>query len=287
MTGRRSRGRLALALAVLLASCASPRVDVPEARPEPQLRASLSQPRADEGTDTVRAAVVNEGPAAVQVASAVLRWSAFRTPRVEIRDGLVAPREAVAFTIKHGEPRCGTSYPDEPRLAVDADGVETELPIAEEDRAMLVRLHDRACKARAVQDAVAVSLELEPRIVEDGGREHVAGNVVLVRRGTAAPQELAVVDLAGSVLLRLAPKDERLPFVLSPTQSRATLPVTVTPTHRCDGHALGNSSQTFLLSVYVTVGGGLEHRVVTVPDRPVKATLAELLDRDCGGSQEP
>jgi hypothetical protein len=57
--------------------------------------------------------------------------------------------------------------------------------------------------------------------------------------------------------------------------------------HRCDGHARGQSQQTFLFSAYVRVGNHPAQRVVLDLSSAERDRLIALVDRDCaarGGS---
>ena len=105
--------------------------------------------------------------------------------------------------------------------------------------------------------------------------------MTLTRR-PGADGTVSVVDLGGSVLLTLRPRDEGvLPLRLGPARDVVRLGVVVGSAHRCDPHARGNSSQTFLLSVYVRLDGAPTQRVIVVPDKTTQGRLLALIDRDC------
>jgi hypothetical protein len=51
--------------------------------------------------------------------------------------------------------------------------------------------------------------------------------------------------------------------------------------HRCDAHALGQSSQTFLISAYVRLDGHPTQRVVLPLTTAEKELLNGVVKRDC------
>ena len=58
-------------------------------------------------------------------------------------------------------------------------------------------------------------------------------------------------------------------------------PVLMGSAHRCDPHALGQSSQTFLISAYVRLGTDPVQRVVLPLSTAERNRLTGILDRDC------
>ncbi len=93
-----------------------------------------------------------------------------------------------------------------------------------------------------------------------------------------------MVDLGGSVLLELLPRGGRaaLPGVLAPDREELSFPVLMGSAHRCDPHALGQSSQTFLVSAYVRLEGRPTQRVVLPLSTAERGRLAAIINRDCG-----
>jgi hypothetical protein len=92
-----------------------------------------------------------------------------------------------------------------------------------------------------------------------------------------------VVDLGGSVLIDLVPREGRrvLPELLARGAPRAVLPVLLGSAHRCDPHALGQSSQTFLISAYVRAGRSPTLRVILPLSTAERARLGGVIRRDC------
>jgi hypothetical protein len=128
-----------------------------------------------------------------------------------------------------------------------------------------------------------VTLQLRRDPVVRAGEEYLPGAVV-VRRRAGSREPLSILDLAGSVLLELAPVDGRsvLPARLAARDDVLRLPVLIGSVHRCDAHALGQSSQTFLFSIYVRLRGQPAQRVTAIPGRLTRVALTGILDRDCG-----
>jgi hypothetical protein len=94
--------------------------------------------------------------------------------------------------------------------------------------------------------------------------------------------QVTVVDLGGSVLLDLRTRQKGLlPVSTADPRVGRGIPVLIGSTHRCDAHALGQSSQTFLISAYVRVAGSPTQRVILIPDKADKARIQSVIDRVC------
>jgi len=93
---------------------------------------------------------------------------------------------------------------------------------------------------------------------------------------------LEVIGLRGSVLLDfVAVPATSVPFRLAPDRRAATLSVALVPAGRCDGHALSQSRQTFLLSVFVQLEGQSEQRLILPPTADVQDRVLALVRRSC------
>jgi hypothetical protein len=128
-----------------------------------------------------------------------------------------------------------------------------------------------------------VDLRLETSTVQVGGEEYLPGAVVL-RHRDGATARVRIVDLGGSVLLELLPRDGRaaLPGELAGDRDQVAFPVLLGSAHRCDAHARGQSSQTFLLSAYLRLESRPVQRVVLPLTSAERDRLLGLIDRDCG-----
>ena len=284
LTMRTHLATLALLVGTCLAGCTSDPESPPavEQVPAARLDASVAQFRFDEGTRNLRAGVTNNSDRDIRVTSATIVWDGFAFPDVPITDDLVKPGLTAAFQIAYGHPRCDHEPSGPPALEAVIDGRTRRLPLRVEDPGLLVRLRDRACAVERLAAAATVRLSFQQRTVMVSGEEYLPGAVVVTRRdGPAEP--LRVVDLGGSVLVDFVPRDGRtaLPVTLPPDQRRLVLPVLAGSAHRCDGHARGNSSQTFLLSVYLRLDGAPVQRQIVVPADPDQVRLLAVIDRDC------
>jgi hypothetical protein len=281
---RGSRRGVAAVGAVLVATCtvagcAAAR-PAPE-RPAPGLLASVTQFRPDEGTRNLHAGITNRGGRPVTVTSATVVWSGFSWSTVRVPAEPVPPGQTAAFVVRYGAPHCATR-PGAPYLRTVVDGRRLVLPLTVDIPGLLPRLRAHACGEQRLARTASLRLRLARRTVVRGGAEYLPGTVLLRRRpGTSTP--VSVVDLGGSVLFDLVPAGEgALPFRLAPADRVRRLPVLVGSAGRCDPHARGNSSQTFLFSTYSRLGGGPVVRSIFVPAPSVQQRLWHLLDRACG-----
>ena len=89
-------------------------------------------------------------------------------------------------------------------MGVVVDGAEQDVPLERDDARGLMRLHVRACAQQRLEPpSVDVSLRLRREPVTRAGEEYLPGSVVL-RRRAGSTDKLTVLDLAGSVLLKLS-----------------------------------------------------------------------------------
>jgi uncharacterized protein YceK len=272
-----------LAAGLMLAGCSTPAPRQQAREDAVRLEASVSQSRFDEGTRRLRAAVTNDGAATVQVTSATVDWSGFEPDEALFEDGRLGPGQTAGIALRYGEPRCAGDPTDRVALGVTVDGVEHRVLLQPDDAAALRRLHVRACSEQRLERGFDVTLELGRRPVVLAGEEYLPGAVV-VRRHQGSTEPLTVLDLRGSVLLELTARDGRsaLPRRLPAADDVLRLPTLIGSAHRCDGHALGQSSQTFLLSIFVRIGTAPDQRVIVIPGKADRARLTAILDRDCG-----
>jgi hypothetical protein len=262
----------------LLLSCTAERR---ESAPPPRLVASATQFRYDEGTNHLHAGVTNAGTTPVTVTSATLTWSGFDWPTVRIPAQPVPPGQTAAFVIAYGAARCGTDT-GAPYLLATVDGQRRRLALKVEDPGLLDRLRQAACARQRLARAVALTLHLRRHTVVRQGEELLPGEVVL-RRRAGSSEAVSVVDLGGSVLFDVtaAGGPGALPARLAPPDRTLRLPVQVGSAGRCDPHARGQSSQTFLFSVYTRLGSDPPLRTIFVPSKPAQQRLLALLDRAC------
>lgn len=279
--------RVAAAVAgcvVALVGCAAP-PHAPTSPPVP-LAASLNQQREDLARDVLQVRLHNTGRAAVVVRTLALDWPGLATspstPNYPLGPGVL-----VDLPIGYGPARCAGTPPADPgtgvaAVTVEADGVSrtVRLSLADPYR-LLATLSAQDCQRQALARAVTVSFGPTWTTATHDGLPALRGELVVVRRETAAP--IAVTSVDGSVLLTLEPvrAGQQPLLTLGPGVGRAALPVDVTTTGRCDGHALGESKQTYLFQVILDVGALREQGVTLEPDHAVQERMWDVLTRGC------
>ena len=200
---------------------------------------------------------------------------------MRLPSGVVHPGQTAAFTISYGTPRCSGQQSPAPLLVAVVNGRSMRLPLHVDDPGLLDRLRVKACDQQRLDRVASVDLRLARRSIRTAGGELLPATVVVRHRpGQTAP--VRVVDLDGSVLIDLTPRDG--PAALPTSASRSgtlDFPVEFGSAHRCDGHARGQSQQTFLFSAYLRVGSRPQQRVVLGLSSAERDRLIGLVDRDC------
>jgi hypothetical protein len=280
-------------VAAVAAGCTSPpsspsspssrRPDATAASPvrDAALDASVAQFRFDEGTRNLKAGVTNNSHGDIVVTRATIRWEGFAFPIVGLSAEPVHPGQTAAFDIEYGPARCDRPPTRPPVLVATVDGRARSLPLRVDDPGLLERLRIKACAEQRLAQNSGVSLRPAPSTVVVRGEEYLPATLMLRRRTGA--ESVRIVDLGGSVLLELVPRGGRgaLPATLGPGDAALRFPVLLGSAHRCDPHALGQSSQTFLISAYLQVGRAPVQREIlhlSVRDRD---RLLALIGRDC------
>ena len=206
------------------------------------------------------------------VTSAQLRWDGMTPePPVEVATALTSGRR-VDLPAPLGAAACGPLGDVEPgdspkapplgdgaiRLTLDAPGERrgvtrtVDAPLLPSSEAPLRRIFEHDCQRQSMRRAVEVGLSSRWRRSDTGGIPTAEGTLVLTRGATDQPISIASVN--GSVLLNLSLADGDQP-TMAPGRERLEVPVRVTSSGRCDGHALGGSSQTYALQAGIDIGG--------------------------------
>jgi len=284
MWGARAVASVVLCSAVVLpAGCTSSTHQQPtaDASAHPlRLDASVAQFRFDEGTRNLSAGVTNKGDRTIRVSSVTINWDGFAFPTVPIPDPETLPGNTAALTIAYGAARCDHPPREKPTMVAVVDGRTRTLPLRVEDPQLLDRLHAKACAAQALDRAADVSLRWARRPVHVDGELYLPGTLTVTHR--PGQPKVTLVDLGGSVLLDLRTRATGLlPISTADPRTGRGIHVLIGSTHRCDAHALGQSSQTFLISAYVRVQGSPTQRVILIPDKVDKARIQSVIDRVC------
>lgn len=282
-TGTRPVAALVALALTLGAGCSSTSAPDETARTSrTDLDASIAQFRSDEGSARLTAGVTNDGKRTIRVTAATIRWGGLRFPVVRLDGAAVPPGETAVFTTSYGAAGCDTEPGAGPMLIAVVDGRRTTLPLTQDDPTLFRRLHTSTC-ARQRLDAVATVRVVTARSLERVSDGFALPAAIVLTRRSGSTEPLRLVDLAGSVLLTLSAADGRraLPVVLRPEQQEVRVPVTFGSTHRCDGHSLGQSQQTFVLSAYLRVpGDSVQRQILHLTERDL-AALQEVIDRSC------
>ena len=205
--GTRALTVLASAVALLAATGCTSGPSAPEPAPRPlHLRASVNQFRYDEGTRHLKAGVTNDSNRDITVTRATIAWPRLGFPSVRLPSGVVHPGQTAAFTISYGTPRCSGQQSPPPLLVAVVNGRSMRLPLHVDDPGLLDRLRVKACDQQRLDRVASVDLRLARRSIHTAGGELLPATVVVRHRpGQTAP--VRVVDLDGSVLIDLTPRD--------------------------------------------------------------------------------
>lgn len=265
--------------------------------------ASVAQYRRDEAVGVVQLKAV-AGPDTPPriVTSAQLRWDGMTPePPVEVATALTSGRR-VDLPAPLGAAACGPlgdvapgDSPSAPplgdgviRLTLDAPGERrgvtrtVDAPLLPSAEAPLRRIFEHDCQRQSMRRAVEVGLSSRWRRSDTGGIPTAEGTLVLTRGATDQP--ISITSVNGSVLLNLSLADGDPP-TMAPGQERLEVPVRVTSSGRCDGHALGGSSQTYALQAGIDIGGDGDPIGVTVsPDDDGRALFARVIADACDHS---
>jgi hypothetical protein len=246
--------------------------------PAPDLGGSFIQYRIDEGSSRAAIRVTNRTRATIGVTAVALRWSGIAGRRPTPEDNPIVPGATVDYFFDLGTPRCQQGQ-EPPRAQVTVDGTTVVVPIDRVGTGLLRDLWRRACATATVESAARIRFGRGWRPAGPKAADGMRGTLVLVRRKPGAVVRLT--SLQGSVLLDLSPLRPASQLgVLARGQRVLTIPIVVRSNGRCDDHALGQSSQTFLLRVGVRVGGTTT-QLIRSPDRPTQARIKRQIDAAC------
>ena len=246
-----------------------------------ELYASAGQFRFDEGTRNVRTGITNNSSKPITVTTARIRWDGFHWAPAKLPKAPVLPNQTAAFMSHFGRANCARK-PSGTRLLAVVNGVRRDLPLHLDQPGLIARLWTSVCAEQRLTDAASMTLSIGRSVLHDRGVPFYAGTVN-VRRHQMPGEPVTVVDLGGSILFNVLPREGRRlrPVRLLPGARTLTIPIRVGPTQECSAHSRGNTSQPFLFSVYTRTGGDPVHRTINVPDKETQLRLLGLLDRHC------
>lgn len=273
------RGPALVLVAAALVGCTSGGPDEPAPpRASPDLAVTVQQQRVDATTRIVGVEVTNREDAPVQVAAVRLRGGGLDGPVTTV-DTELRPDLTVALRTSYGRPACADrSQPVVAELEIAGAWIAYDVDSAGQQE--VGRLLDTDCARIALAEKARVQLTGPYRVTSYRGRPWLHGFLVMSRRSSETPVDLRSV--AGTVLVDLRPVRDLVD--LESDADRAVTEILLGSTGRCDPHALGQSTQTFLLSAYVRLGQETEQRIVLVPPPSVQDRVLKVIDRACATS---
>jgi hypothetical protein len=246
--------------------------------PAPDLAVTVLQQRVDAATRMVGVDTTNREHATVHVAAVRLSGAGLDGPVTQV-DADLLPKLTVALRTSYGRPSCDDrSGPVVAHLQINGRWIDYAVNRA--GQAQVRRLLDSDCAALALRATAAVRLSGPYSETVVRGQPYLRGRLLMVRRSAGDAVDLR--SLAGTVLIDLRPV--RGLVDLAADADRATTPVLLGSTGRCDPHGLGQATQTFLLSAYVKLGPDPEQRVILTPPKPVQSRVLQVVDKACGTS---
>jgi hypothetical protein len=265
-------------LAALLVACGG---GAPSAEPV-DLVVDVALTRAAQALGVLHVQLSTLGDTPVEVRSLELRDARFSAVDATPKSTTVEPGGRPVLTpMDYGEVVC-EDVTGPARLAVTVDtagGVqELVLPVEHDGQEALTRLHESACRERAVGEAATIRFgdDWEPT------DPAVARGRIVVERA-ASDDEIVIAQAEGTVILSLTvldgPDEEVL--TLAPGQRSAEVAVEVSAA-RCDPHALIESKRTYSFPLWVRVGDTPTTYLTLEPDGPARAVMEGLLASGCG-----
>ena len=235
----------------------------------------------------MRTGITNNSSKPITVTTARISWDGFQWTVAKLPKEPVLPNQTAAFITHFGRANC-TTKPSGARLKAVVNGVRRDLPLHLDQPGLFERLRTSVCAEQRLTDAASLTMAIGRSVIRDQGVPFYTGAVIL-RRHLASGAPITIVNLGGSVLFNVLPRDSRRlrPVRLPPGAKSLTIPIRVGPTQNCTAHTRGNASQPFLFSVYTRMGDDPVHRTIDVPEKASQLRLLGLLDRYCAKLEEP
>ena len=271
-------GVLAVALCVGVSGCTDQASSPGQMQP-PAWTATFEQDRPDQASRNADVKLTNLREAEVTVDGVRLRWSGYRSGPFPPADMTYAAGHIHRMDVRLPGPDCDHTPSDAPRVETRlVDGSTDTATLDAHGAALLRRLWQQDCAEHWLREAVHVRLE-RWRLVRRQGELVLLGDLA-ARRGSSAA-EVTLTETRGSVLLDFQP-DGTDRVLLRRGAQRGRVPVVISSIGRCDPHALGQSTQTFTMRMWLSLDGGPEHALVTIPEAPTRALMQDVLADDCG-----
>ena len=236
---------------------------------------SWSQHRIDEGSARANLRVVNDRDEDLRVTEIGVDSPGYGV-HLEDHDSVVPAGQTIDLRMTLPEPTCDADPVPAYGIVRSGDRTAKE-KLDPQGQDFLESLWRRRCNQLSVSDVADLSWDFgDYQAVGEGRDSYLPGALVMDRvPGTDTPVQ--VVGMQGSVLFRIEP--DSLP-VLGPDDSRVEVPVKLR-WGRCDAHAIGESSQTFLWKLDVKVGDAAPVRITTTVEDDAKGPLLGYLKDAC------
>jgi len=244
------------------------------------LGASFVQQRWHEHTDRADVRVTNLGEDDVVVTGVGVSWPGFPGHDVFASDATFFGGQTIDLAMTLPAPDC-TADASAPVMAlVETEGRLHTMDVDDAGTRAIRSIWRSECAAARLAAVADLAWGETWRVVSDRGEPKLQGSLELTRRSDAS--RVAITGLLGSVLLDLEPVHDRRPLLrLATDQDHASLPVALGSNGRCDAHALGGSTQTFLLRVDVQLGRAEPQQITMTPDRRTRAAVLDVVRAAC------
>jgi hypothetical protein len=236
---------------------------------------SWSQHRVDEGSARANLRVVNDGDEDLAVTAIGVDSPGYGL-HVEDHDSVVPAGQTIDLRMTLPEPRCDADPVPAYGIVRAGDRIAKER-LEPQGQDFLESLWRRRCNQLSVTNVADVSWDWGGYDAVGTGRASYLPGALVLRRVPGTDTPLRVVGMQGSVLFRLEPQS--LP-PLGPDDDVVEVPVRLR-WGRCDAHAIGESSQTFLWKLDVAVGDAEPVRVTVTVDEEAEAPLLGYLRDAC------
>jgi hypothetical protein len=269
---------LALSIAVVggfVTACAGPKA--------PAMQAQVQQYREDEVAGRLQLGLTNLTSSPVQVRSVQLQWLGLVTQPPTVVNYTFTPGVRADQAVPLGTAKCTRPTPSFTSAKVvvvfAATGQREEVPVIE-SADVLRRVYATTCQAQYLATQLDAAFGKTWTPVSVAGGPALQGVLRLARKGFKG--QISIVDLRGTVVLRLLPTHPTDPMAVMPsTAAVVSLPVYMQPA-RCDLHALGEVKKPFAFVVGVRLGNSVRMPVHLTPDAATKARLWRLIKTGCG-----
>ena len=244
--------------------------------------ADLNQNRIQEGSRSVNAKLTNTSDQPLTVAAIGLHSDLFAPMPPAEKGSTFGPGQTIDLVVEYGDPTCEGELTELAYDVVLDDGTALTVPVNKHGTAWLRRLYDRDCALAGVHEIADIEYADDFHRAQFDGELKLTGDLVITAAPGADPDaSFSVDEVFGSVLVNFEPASrDELPHTFGAADGELRLPLTI-GAFRCDPHARGESSQTFLWSVYLTPEGGPQVRLILKPDKSLQIQTLNLIDDVC------